>query len=277
MNRPEDIRDRIGNIREIESIVSTLRALAVSHQHEARAHLVPIRAYEASVAQALSTALTIAQASAPPRKDGPGLTIVVGTAQGFSGAFGERIADAALAEASQGAQIIMVGGRSLSALAERGVTPVYFTETASHAVDVPSLASRLSDVLFERLTKTAGEPVTILFADPDTAELALIRRQLFPFDFSRFPARTTHLPLTTLSADALLSDLVEEYVFTALCEALMLGFAAENEARAAAMTRAQTNVKCIAADLQSDFQRARQEQMTTEIIELSTAAGPVSQ
>lgn len=49
----------------------------------------------------------------------------------------------------------------------------------------------------------------------------------------------------------------------------MMGFAAENAARAAAMSRAQSNVRQIAAELQGSFQRARQEQMTTEIIELS--------
>ena len=52
----------------------------------------------------------------------------------------------------------------------------------------------------------------------------------------------------------------------------MLGFAAENAARAEAMARAQSNVRRIATDLRADYQRARQEQMTTEIIELTTAA-----
>lgn len=273
MNRPEDIRDRIANIGEIESIVSTLRALAVAHQHEARAHLVPIRAHEASVARALSIALATAHVIVPEPKTVPGVIIVVGAAQGFSGAFGDRIADAALAEVTRGADLMVVGGRTLGTLSERRLTPVWFTETATHALEVPALASRLSDALFERRARSAGEPVAILFADPEAEDQGLIRRSLFPFDFSRFPALREDLPLTTLSAGTLISELVEEYVFTELCAALMLGFAAENAARAAAMTRAQTNVKRIAADLQGAFQRARQEQMTTEIIELSTAAG----
>jgi F-type H+-transporting ATPase subunit gamma len=96
---------------------------------------------------------------------------------------------------------------------------------------------------------------------------------LFPFDFSRFRRLPRAVPLTSLPAAELISALVDEYVFTELCEALMLGFAAENAARAAAMTRAQSNVKRIAADLQGQFQRARQEQMTTEIVELSMAGG----
>ncbi|EIE49003.1 ATPase [Salipiger aestuarii] len=274
MTRPEDIRDRIDNIREIESIVSTLRALAVARQHEARDHLAPIRAYETSVAQALGTALAAARITAPEPIDRPGLIVVVGVAQGFSGAFGDRIADAADDHARRGADLLIVGGRTGSALDERGVKPVWVTETASHPHDVPALASRLSDVLFDRLTRSGGAPVSILFADPEALDQPLTRRLLFPFDFSRFPAQRREAPLTTLAAGELVSELIEEYVFTALCEAVMLGFAAENAARATAMSRAQTNVKRIATDLQATFQRARQEQMTTEIIELSTASAP---
>ena len=49
----------------------------------------------------------------------------------------------------------------------------------------------------------------------------------------------------------------------------MLGFAAENDARMNAMTRARTNVKEIAQELQRKFHQARQEATTIEIIELS--------
>ena len=68
------------------------------------------------------------------------------------------------------------------------MTPVWFTKTATHAIEAPSRGNRLFDVLFEMLAKTAGEPVAILFADPETPDQRLIRRALFPFDFTRFPA-----------------------------------------------------------------------------------------
>jgi len=273
VSRPEEIRNRIANIREIESIVSTLRALAVAHQLEARTHLEAIRAHEAIVARALSTVLSGPMNGKQSTATDPGLTIVVGAAQGFSGAFGDRMADAALPERAPEAGLMVIGGRTLSAISERGATPFWSTEMAPHALGVPALASRLSDVLFQRLAKTPGAAVTLVYADPATADPTPIRRALFPFDFSRFPPLPGPPPLTTLAASALIAELVEEYVFAELCEALMLGFAAENAARATAMSRAQSNVKRIAADLQAKFQTARQEQMTTEIIELSTAAG----
>ncbi|PVB59407.1 FoF1 ATP synthase subunit gamma [Labrenzia sp. 011] len=273
MNRPEEIQERIANIHEIDSVVSTLRALATAHQMEARTHLDAIRTHEATVAGALSTALPLGDPGGQEdTRDGPALAIVVGAAQGFSGSFGDRMAETCLALAAEGRALMVVGSRTRGTLEEHGVSPVWWTDMAPHAAEVPRLANRLMDTLFERFAETPGMTLDIVFGDPATPDRAPVRRTLFPFDFSRFPAAPGTPPLTTLSAENLIGALVEEYVFTEVCEALMLGFSAENAARAAAMSRAQSNVKRIAADLKGAFQRARQEQMTTEIIELSTVA-----
>ena len=95
MNKTKQINDRLVNVREIETIVSTLRALAVAHQLEARTHLDAIHAHEASVAAALSTALSMLPAATAKPAEQRGMAIVIGAAQGFSGTFAERIADAA--------------------------------------------------------------------------------------------------------------------------------------------------------------------------------------
>lgn len=79
-------------------------------------------------------------------------------------------------------------------------------------------------------------------------------------------------PLLTLPHSVLVTRLVEEHVFTEICEALMLGFAAENDARITAMSRARSNVRQIREGLRGEFAQARQEQTTTEIIELSDDA-----
>lgn len=276
MTRPEDIKTRIGNIRDIESIVTTLRAMSVLHQQEARTHLVAIRSQAATVAGALASVLSAGTPQRPSSSNGPdrsgdGMTIVVGVAQGFSGAFAGQIAEAALAEAAAGRRLLVVGNRTLATLAEADVAPLWSSELPPRPANVPSLASQLADALFDLLAKSAGTSVTILFGDPDSPGQPVIERRLFPFDFGRFPTTGSALPLTTMSPDRLVAALATEYVFTELCEALMLGFAAEDAARVAAMSRAQTNVKKIRAELTATYQRARQEQTTTEIVELSSA------
>lgn len=271
MRRLEEIQQRIGNIRQIDGIVSTLRAIAAAQQVEARAHLDAIRAHEAAVAEALSVALAALSDTPQDIADpGPGLAIVVGATQGFCGAYADRLAEAAKAELARGARLMVVGARTAGALAA-GPPPVWTGDMVAHAREIPAFAGRLADALFAETLRNPGLAVRIVFADPAERALPLVHRSLFPFDFARFPPAKTASALTTLTPAALVAALVEEYVFAEICEALMLGFGAENAARVEAMARARSNVRDQEAELQSAFRRARQDQMTTEIIEVTSA------
>lgn len=71
----------------------------------------------------------------------------------------------------------------------------------------------------------------------------VVERQLVPFDFSRFATVPgDELPLVDLEPRRLLASLVEEYIFAELREAVVLSYAAENEACMRAMVSAQSNV-----------------------------------
>jgi F-type H+-transporting ATPase subunit gamma len=66
----------------------------------------------------------------------------------------------------------------------------------------------------------------------------------------------------------LLAELVEEYVFAELTEAVTLSLAAENEARMRAMTAAKPNVSKMLDELIGRSRQLRQEEITNELIEL---------
>ena len=100
-------------------------------------------------------------------------------------------------------------------------------------------------------------------------------RPLFPFDYARFPApRRATPPLRTLPSDLLLARLVEEYVLAELGEAIMLAFAAENEARMRAMIAAHDNVAASLGELVATARRLRQDEITGEIVELASSGLP---
>ncbi|WP_193178018.1 F0F1 ATP synthase subunit gamma [Oricola nitratireducens] len=274
----DEIRDRIANVGQIEGVIVAMRAMAAAHAQEARKHLRAIREHEATVARSMAEALSMAPAGEsgpPPRGAIRHLRIVVGAAQGFSGLYNERIVSGALELGEKGENrcFMLVGQRCLSEFAERGITPDWSASMVAHAAEVPALASNIVDALFSRLDSGEVQSVSVVYVDPDSSGQALTVRTLMPFDFSRIErAQSLVPPLTMIDPQLLIARLVEEYVFTEICEALMLGFAAENDARMNAMTRARSNVKHIAQDLQRKFHQARQEETTTEIIELSSGA-----
>jgi F-type H+-transporting ATPase subunit gamma len=118
--------------------------------------------------------------------------------------------------------------------------------------------------------------VTVIHAVPaPSASIEIVERSLLPFDFARFKVTPRSIPpITTLPPEQLFADLAEEYVYAELCEEVMLSFAAENEARMEAMIAARSNVARKLDELVASFRRLRQEEITSEIIELS--AGSIS-
>ena len=81
-----------------------------------------------------------------------------------------------------------------------------------------------------------------------------------------------HAPLTTLAPQLLLERLAVEYVYAQLCEAAMHAFEAENAARMMSMASAKTNIKSKLTGLSQRERRLRQEEITTEIVELAAGA-----
>ncbi|WP_112322276.1 F0F1 ATP synthase subunit gamma [Oceanibium sediminis] len=275
MRRPDAIKERIGHVEQISGVVVAMRAIAAAHVQEARRHLDAIRAQEQTVARAMADALSLLPGAPHTQAGAEGaehLHIVLGAAQGFCGAYNERVVESVLGQggAPEGDRFLLIGQRCVSAFESRGVTPVWSANMAFHPPEVPALASRVVDAVFRLLGGGRFARVSILHGDPDSVRHGLTMRQLMPFDFRRFERRSLpDAPMTTLPLARLVSNLVEEYVFTEICEALMLGFAAENDARVRSMTRARGAIRAIRDELRGDYARARQAQTTTEIIELS--------
>jgi F-type H+-transporting ATPase subunit gamma len=141
---------------------------------------------------------------------------------------------------------------------------------AAHVGSIPAVAARIADALY-RFLPNAGISQVAMVVPVWTPGSGLVveRRSLLPLDHRFFAALPpADAPLISLPPALLLERLAEEYVYAQLCEAAMLAFAAENEARAAAMVRAKGNVETMLAELQAKERRLRQEAITAEVIEL---------
>jgi F-type H+-transporting ATPase subunit gamma len=279
MRRPEDVKRRLGNIQQIEDIVTAMRGLAAAHSLDAQKHLAAISAHEATVARAISQVLACMQGShgadASTDAGGPHLVVVIGAEQGFAGSYNENIVDAVLGGggANEPTEFIVIGQRAIVDFDVRGLSPVWSANMISQSEHAASLASNIVDAIFGRIRQAGVVRVTLAGTRPDARRAGIEMKQLLPFDFSRFAqAASMQRPMFNVPPSQLLEDLVEEYVFAELCQAIILAFAAENDARMRAMTRARTNVDRIRQDLKLELNQSRQEQTTTEIIELSASS-----
>jgi F-type H+-transporting ATPase subunit gamma len=274
-----EVEGRIGTVHQLESVITAMRGSAAARSREARSRLDGIRAYAAAIGGAIGEALSLAPETDPqvqkralPEERA---VILLCAEQGFAGTFNERVLETAGKHLGiNGTQLLVVGDRGVMVAAERGLVFSWSAPMVAHADEVPLLASRVADALYSRLENGRVTRVTVIHAVPaPSASIEIVERALLPFDYARFKVTPRAVaPITTLASDQLLSALAEEYVYAELCEALMLSFAAENEARMRAMIAARSNVSRKLDELVGSFRRLRQEEITGEIIELCSGS-----
>jgi F-type H+-transporting ATPase subunit gamma len=241
-----------------------------------------VRAYAEVLGEAIGAALA-SNAEAPrpgraiDRKAAHGhVLLAFCSARGFVGALNERILEAARRATTAGAPrptLFVIGERGATLAEERGLRADWTLPMASRVDDAPELADRIAEMLYRRIGEGCADRVTLIHATPAGGEIGVVERSLVPLDLARFPpAPGAMLPLVTLPPETLVESLAQEYVFAELCEAVVLAFAAENEARMRAMIEARNNAQKTLEELEARHRQKRQEEITEEIIELARPA-----
>jgi F-type H+-transporting ATPase subunit gamma len=269
--RLSDVQARIGTVEQLSMVVSAMRGIAAARSREAHAHLDGISAYAGMIGTAIGHALSVTPPETAAPTTGAHAVIALCAEQGFAGAFSSHVLDS-VQRLPGPATLMLVGDRGLTAARERGLEVAWSAPMVAHPAEVAALANRIADALYDRLDAGQVTRVTLVHAIPGAPDIVVT--PLVPFDLDRFAVPPAAMaPLLTLPPRVLLAKLVEEYVFAMLCEAVMLSFSAENEARMRAMIAAKTNVATTLDGLVARSRQLRQEEITNEIIELAGGGG----
>ena len=264
---------RIDGIRQLGAVVNAMRGIAASRARQAHGQLAAADSYASVIAAAIGRALTLVPDGGPGRPDTAGRPALVlfCAEQGFAGAFTERVLDAA-GEVRGDAELFLIGTRGGAIAAARGIAPHWQTAMPSHSLGVPSLANRVAGALYRRIATGAIGRLDALFSQWTPGQGTRVERiRLFPLDGRAFPGETgAQSPLLNLAPDALLRALTAEYVHARLCHAALHAFAAENDARMEAMGAARRQIERQLDTLRATQRTVRQEEITAEIIELTS-------
>ena len=249
-----------------------MRGIAASRAQKGRSQRPAVEAYTDVISYAIGQALTLLPESVTaPRSDRKGKrgVILFCAEQGFAGAFSEHVFEAAgdIADATS----FVIGTRGSIVARERGVTSAWSTAMPTHVEAIPAFANRVADALYSHVIVGATTEIDLVYSRSlPGGGLHVDRHSLLPIDFGRFTRPVeSQPPLTTLPPAYLLEQLTAEYVFAQICEAAMHAFESENEARMMAMASAKSNIGTKLATLQQRERQLRQEEITTEIVELA--------
>ncbi|HIJ62701.1 MAG TPA: ATPase [Rhodospirillaceae bacterium] len=269
MPRLADVEARIAGMTSLQGIVGAMRSLAGIRLQEAQQALSGIRGYAQVMRDAIGRALPFIDDDAPAVNDPPGQglrTLVVLTAEhGFAGGFNERLLEELRPASPE--LLLILGNRGAAAAAERGLAPAWVAAMPTRGAGAMEAAHRLSREVYAR---GALARVEVLYnAYCQFGQWKVTRKSILPLDLGAIPPRALpHPPLLNLSPAALLESLTYEYVFAQLMEAMVESIASENAARFAAMQSATDNVEKKLEQLGQEANRVRQEEITTELLDL---------
>jgi len=287
-----DVRNRIGSVKNIQKITRAMEMVAAARLRRAEQRIAALRPYAAAIARMTRRAARAGGQGPNPqplmveREVGTvGLLLVCGD-RGLAGAFNSQVIRAGLAAAaeqrSQGRAVVwyVSGRRGVSSLTFRGetVTGAYvgfsdrpaFADARRIAEDVIAayvdrkvdrvelIYNRFVSPLVQRVQREVLLPVAATTLQLEKAEEEE-PKALVTVEYEPDPA-------------AILARLVPSYVEIAIFRALLESTASEHGARMTAMRNASENAGELIDQLTLEMNRARQAEITQEILEVVAGA-----
>jgi len=286
--RLAEIEGHVASMEELQRIVGAMRAIASMRMQEAVRALTSVRAYGNTLAEAIHAALAIASEAAHlaggegiRRGDAtPGVAartarraiVLFASEHGFVGGFNQRLIEAAESDLAPSDALMIMGSRGAAFTAERGHSAAWAHPLATRLAGVSETVRLLEEELLPRITRDEIIQAEVIFSRyGGSGDLVIERRQLFPLHLAAARVKRGGLaPLHDLPVPQLLEKLTAEYMAAQLTEAATEALAAENAARFAAMEAARDNIGRKLEVLRLDVSRARQEEVTTELLDLIT-------
>jgi F-type H+-transporting ATPase subunit gamma len=274
------IEARIASIGELHEIVSAMRALAAVRAQQASDKLAGIRGYAAVIGQALSRVLAMMPGDpADPVRGATGpasataLLLFTGE-HGFSGNYNERLLNHAEQNVRDGRRLFIAGARGVLLAGERQLDVAWSTAMATQIPTVSAVAHRIATEIYRRFSAGELHDVDVVYGRSTTqGTIEVVHRSLLPLDLDLFRhGDGNQPPLVNLEPQALLRDLVGDYVHAELTLAAMECMASDNTARLMTMQSARHSIEDMLENLGARARETRQAEITSEILELVTGA-----
>lgn len=299
MESIEQIGDRLDNIRSIEPILTALRTISLSTLQGALRRLENARVYQAQ----LHELRRLAMSRTPPKRARSDkelaaanrgrrhlALLIVGNQRGLCGPFASVVVDAAekalarLRSEESGVDTceveVMVLGEHARRESRRRDLEVAW-EGALPIISVPSLgvATELSSAAWRRYEVGELDAFHVTYnhyLGAGRYESRTIR--LIPFPSTPHPLEvpTWPSPVIETDVDSLLSRAEEQLLALSFYHVLLESTAAEQSSRFQMMDGASENSRRLIEELTLTYQTARQDAVTTEMLELAVSAGLVA-
>jgi F-type H+-transporting ATPase subunit gamma len=284
-----DIQRRIRSVQSTQKITRAMKLVAAAKLRRAQERIIAARPYAQKMSELLGHLVTGTDADAHPlleQREGPRRQIVIITAdKGLAGAFNSNILRKSvelLRTASTADVTLVVVGRKARDFYRRRrqwtikKDMIGFWDRLAYGH-----AAELADFFIEQYLAGDVDEVHLIYNEfRSVAVQRPIQAQLLPIPRTEGAGETAAAPADYIyepSPEAILNDLLPRHVRTQVYRALMESVAGEYGARMTAMEAASKNAKDMISILTIHYNKARQEKITKELLDIVGGAEALKQ
>lgn len=291
-----DVRNRISAVKNIQKITRAMEMVAAARLRRAEQRIEALRPYVGAIrrmtrdaAKATGYVPSVPILSEHESFNAAGLLLVAGD-RGLAGAFNSNIVRAGVAagrdHAAEGRSVLYFasGRRPASSLTFRGFEPrasfIGFSDRPAYAD-----ARRIAERLMAAYIDGEVDRVEVFYNSYVSPMSQIVRREtLLPLNEATLleegeltqqaqeqPTRRSYVEYEP-DPESVLQRLVPDYVKLSIYRALLESTASEHGARMTAMRNASQNAGELIKDLTLEMNRARQAEITQEIMEVVAGA-----
>jgi F-type H+-transporting ATPase subunit gamma len=284
-----DIRRRIRSVESTQKITRAMKLVAAAKLRRAQERIMSARPYAVKMAELLSSLVRRAEGEAHPllvRREAARKRLVIITAdKGLCGAFNSNILRASLAflreQGETSVTLVVVGKKARDFYRRR---PYQIKSEMLGFFDrlAYSHAQELAGGLMQEYLAGEVDEVHLIYNEFRSVAVQRVKReQLLPIEPAATPDGEGEAAagdyIYEPSPEAILAALLPRHVTTQVYRALMESVAGEYGARMTAMEAATKNAKEMIGVLTIQYNKARQERITKELLDIVGGAEALRQ
>ena len=277
----QDIKRRIKSVGSTERITNAMKLVSASKLRKAKNSFEHSKTYMGKIFESMADALSQVECVPPEYLLGGRETknvcyVLITSSNGLCGSFNTTVIKALedkLEEVSQPVKLVTIGTKGKDYFQRRGLDIVMTHDDPADSISFDE-ARRIADPLMSMYERGEIDEISIVYTSYiNTLRQEPVVQRILPFDEEELyddnlRSGIYHEMEYEPSAEAVFRYMIPKYLEVKIYNAALESATCEHAARRTAMENANDNARDMLSALQVHYNRARQAEITDEIIEI---------
>ncbi len=287
METLDNLKKTLDTSKSIKQVVSTMKALSGANIKKYEKIVKVLYAYRSNIELALQALMMYNDVNIneldfvknSKDKKEKNLAIIFGSNQGLCGRFNDKMMNFVVDDikSSDKTKIIVVGERLNMLMSNTKLN-------IEKSIPVPNSIDNISSTIFDILeviekeieNKTSDKVFLYYTANDDTMNGTLTKTRLIPVDKKILENAqkkvwpTNNIPYWQTNSKTLIVDLLKQYIFVGLNNALINSIASEQKNRLITLQNAENNINDLIRTKNLEYNQKRQGTITSELLDVVT-------